>query len=124
MTDILKAVRDGIMGALLGFSPEQWADEQRQQDVTNAVDRFLESNPDWKPSQQSAPAVQPIKDTKQKAKRIMKTLAPAASVFTPHVLDEAALARARAKCREIVTADPAAYSFIIESAPLRDHEVA
>ncbi|WP_374746558.1 hypothetical protein AAHX80_24610 [Klebsiella variicola subsp. variicola] len=118
MKTTLQKVRDGIAAVLLGKTPEQLADEQRRDAVKNAVGRFLESNPDWEPI--TAPIVAPVANTKQKAKRIMKTLGAGADVFTPHVVDEAALARARAKCREIVASDPDCYSGIIESAPLRD----
>lgn len=107
MTDILKAVRDGIMGALLGKTPGQWADEQRQQDVVNAVDRFLESNPNYQPT---AHAVTPVKDTKKKAIRIKKSLG---GVFTPHVIDEAALARAKQAARNFQNLDPDRYADII-----------
>lgn len=125
MKTTLQKVRDGIAAALQGKTPEELADEQHRDAVKAAVGRFLDSNPDWKPSQQSsqqpAPTVAPVTNTKQKAKRIMKTLGDGG--FSPHVIDPEMLARARAKCREIVAADPAAYSYIIESAPLRDHEV-
>lgn len=116
MKTTLQKVKDGIAAALLGKTPDQLEEEQRQDAVKAAVGRFLESNPAWKPSAKPAPAVVPVKDSKQKAKqRIKKTLGQ--NGFTPHIVDEDALARARAKCREIVAADPAAYSFIIESAP-------
>lgn len=113
----LQKVRDGIAAALLGKTPEQLEEEQRQDAVKSAVDDYLIRHPDWKTT--TAPAVAPVTSKKQKAKRIMKTLGAGAGVFTPHVVDEAALARARAKCREIVAADPAAYSYIIESAPIK-----
>ena len=74
MKTTLQKVRDGIAAALLGKTPEQLADEQRRDAVKNAVDDYLIRNPDWKPSQQPAPAVSPVANTKQKAKRIMKTL--------------------------------------------------
>lgn len=124
MKTTLQKVREGIAAALLGKTPDQLEQEQRQDAVKAAVGRFLESNPAWKPSAKPAPAVVPVKDSKQKAKhkakRIKKTLGVGAGTFKPHVVDEAeALARARAKCREIVAADPAAYSFIIESAPIK-----
>lgn len=122
MKNLLKTVRDSIAADMNGRTIEQMETEQLKQNVKNAVDDYLIRHPDWKPT--TAPAVAPVKDSKQKAKRIMKTLGAGAGVFTPHVLDETALARARAKCREIVTANPAAYSYIIESAPLRDYEVA
>lgn len=118
MTDILKAVRDGIMGALLGFSPEQLADEQRQQDVTKAVDRFLENNSDWKPSTKTAPKVTPVTDSKIKTRRIMKALGAGAGTFTPHIVDGGALERAFAKSREVVASDPERYSHIIDSTSL------
>lgn len=142
--NLIEKVRSGITAALLGKTPEQLADEQRKAAVKNAVDEYLIRNPDWKPSHQSAaavaPAGQPVTDsnpaqrggvsgestnggsprcTKQKAIRIMKTLGAGAGGFTPHLIDEVALARARAKCREIVAADPAGYSYIIESAPIK-----
>ncbi len=120
MKTSLQKVRDGIAAVLLGKTPEQLADEQRRDAVKNAVGRFLESNPDWEPT--TAPIVAPVANTKQKAKRIMKDLGAGAGVFTPHVVDEAALARARAKCREIVAADPAAYSYVIPSEPLPDQD--
>ncbi|MFW9066966.1 hypothetical protein ACOI9Q_26835, partial [Klebsiella sp. C228] len=78
--------------------------------------------PDWQPSTKPAPKAAPVANTKQKAKRIMKTLGAGAGVFTPPVVDEAALARARSKCREIVAADPAAYSYVIPSEPLPDQD--
>ena len=113
--NIIEKVRSGITAALLGKTPE----EQRQDAVKSAVDRFLESNPHWQPEAAVAPAGQPFTDSKQKAIRIMKTLGAGAGGFTPHLIDEVALARARAKCREIVAADPAGYSYIIESAPIK-----
>lgn len=113
--NLIEKVRAGIAAALLGKTPE----EQRQDAVKSAVDRFLESNPDWQPAAAVAPAGQPFTDSKQKAIRIMKTLGAGAGGFTPHLIDEVALARARAKCREIVAADPAGYSYIIESAPIK-----
>ncbi|WP_454778817.1 hypothetical protein [Klebsiella michiganensis] len=121
MKTTLQKVRDGIAAALLGKTPEQLADDQhqdavksqRQDAVKSAVDRFLESNPDWKPSQQPAPAVAPVRDTKQKAKRIMKTLGAGAGVFTPHVVDEEALRRAREAARAFQAADPDRYGDII-----------
>lgn len=123
MKNLLKTVRDSIAAAMNGRTIEQMETEQRQDAVKSAVDDYLIRHPDWKPSQQPSPkakpAGQPIKDTKRKAKRIMKTLGAGAGTFKPHVVDEDALARARAKCREIVAADPAAYSFIIESAPIK-----
>lgn len=128
MKTTLQKVREGIAAALLGKTREQLEEEQLKDAVKSAVDDYLIRHPDWKPSPQPSPKAKPtgqrIKDTKQKAKRIMKIMGAGAGVFTPHVVDEAALARARAKCREIVTANPAAYSYIIESAPLRDDEQA
>ena len=117
MKNLLKTVRDSIAAAMNGRTIEQMETEQRQDAVKSAVDDYLIRHPDWKPT--TAPAVAPVTSKKQKAKRIMKTLGAGAGVFTPHVVDEAALARARAKCREIVAADPAAYSYIIESAPIK-----
>lgn len=115
MKTTLQKVRDGIAAVLLGKTPEQLAAEQRQDALKNVVDDYLIRHPDWKPT--TAPAVVPIRDSKIKMRRIMKTLGQ--NGFTPHVIDEGALARARAKCREVVTADPAAYSHIIETTPIK-----
>ncbi|EPL1605806.1 MULTISPECIES: hypothetical protein [Klebsiella] len=122
MKNLLKTVRDSIAAAMNGRTIEQMETEQLKQNVKNAVDDYLIRHPDWQPSTKSAPAVAPVANTKQKAKRIMKTLGAGAGVFTPHVVDEAALARARSKCREIVAADPAAYSYVIPSVPLPDQD--
>lgn len=118
MTDILKAVRDGIMGALLGKTPEQWADEQRQQDVVNAVDRFLESNPEWKPTAKATQAVTPVKDTKKKAIRIKKNLIAGAGGFQERVISPELLERARQAARAFQSADPDRYSDIITTASI------
>ncbi|MFV5014350.1 hypothetical protein ACJ42H_004005 [Klebsiella pneumoniae] len=120
MKNLLKTVRDSIAAAMNGRTIEQMETEQLKQNVKSAVDDYLIRHPDWKPT--TAPAVAPVTSKKQKAKRIMKTLGAGAGVFTPHVVDEAALARARSKCREIVAADPAAYSYVIPSEPLPDQD--
>ncbi len=117
--NLIEKVRSGITATLLGKTPEQLAEEQRRDAVKNAVDDYLIRNPDWKPTQKPSHQSAPVANTKQKAIRIMKTLGAGAGGFTPHVIDETELARARAKCREIVAADPAAYSYIIESAPIK-----
>lgn len=122
MKNLLKTVSDSIAAAMNGRTIEQMETEQLKQNVKNAVDDYLIRHPDWQPSTKLAPAVAPVANTKQKAKRIMKTLGAGAGVFTPHVVDEAALARARSKCREIVAADPAAYSYVIPSEPLPDQD--
>ena len=119
MKTTLQKVRDGIAAALLGKTPEQLADEQRRDAVKNAVDDYLIRNPDWKPSQQPAPAVSPVANTKQKAKRIMKTLGAGAGVFTPNVVDEAALRRACEAARAFQAADPERYGDIITAAPIK-----
>lgn len=123
MKNTPEKVRNMIAASMAGWLPEEDEQQQREEKLKGAVDRFLENHPEYieryssKPM--TAPALAPVKDTEQKAVRIKKSLALGAGVFTPHVVDEAALARARAKCREIVAADPERYSHIIESAPLR-----
>lgn len=112
--NLIEKVRAGIAAALLGKTPE----EQRQAAVKNAVDEYLIRNPDWKPSQQVAPAIAPVANTKQKAIRIMKTLGAGAGGFTPHEIDPEMLRLAREKCRQVVAENPERYSHII-SAPLR-----
>ncbi|MEE8731626.1 MAG: hypothetical protein SOI28_21220 [Rahnella inusitata] len=120
MKNLLKTVRDSIAAAMAGRTIEQMEDEQRQQDVTNAVDRFLESNPDWKPTTaKTAQAVTPVRDTKHKSKRIMKALGAGAGMFTPHEIDSDILERAREKCRQLVADNPDRYGDIITAAPIR-----
>ncbi|MEB7941976.1 hypothetical protein NGI05_12120 [Raoultella ornithinolytica] len=114
MKSALQKVKDGIAAMLLGKNPEQLADEQRQAAVKSAVDDYLARHPDWKPSTKPAP----VKDTQQKATRIMKALGAGAGTFTSRIVDEGALERACAKCREVVASDPERYSHIIESTPL------
>ena len=120
--NILKKVKESIAAALLGKTSEQLADEQRQDAVKAAVDDYLTRHPDWQPSTKPVPKAAQVTNSKQKAARIKKSLGAGAGVFTPHVVDEAALTRARSKCREIVAADPAAYSYVIPSEPLPDQD--
>lgn len=115
MKATLKKVRSGIAAALLGKTPEQLADEQRQAAVKSAVERFLESNPDWKPS--AKPAA--VRDSKQKTARIKKSLGAGAGGFQAHEIDPEMLCLAREKCRQVVASDPERYSHIIESTPLK-----
>lgn len=122
MKNLLKTVRDSIAAAMNGRTIEQMETEQRQDAVKNAVDDYLIRHPDWQPSTKPAPKAAQVTNSKQKAARIKKSLGAGAGVFTPHVVDEAALARARSKCREIVAADPAAYSYVIPSEPLPDQD--
>ncbi len=111
MKTILQKVRDGIAAVLLAKTPEELADEQRKQNVKNAVDDYLILNPDWKPS----PKAVPVKDSKQKAKHIMKALGAGAGTFTPHVVDKEAIRRAREAARAFQAADPDRYSDIIST---------
>ena len=52
-------------------------------------------------------------NSKQKAARIKKSLGAGAGVFTPHVMDEEALRRAREAARAFQAADPDRYGDII-----------
>ncbi|EKQ6536106.1 TPA: hypothetical protein RQP16_002328 [Klebsiella michiganensis] len=119
MKNLLKTVRDSIAAAMNGRTIEQMETEQRQDAVKSAVDDYLIRHPDWKPSQQPSPKAKPVTSTKQKVNRIKKSLGAGAGGFQSHEIDPELLARARAKCREIVAADPAGYSYIIESAPIK-----
>ncbi|TCV91727.1 hypothetical protein [Biostraticola tofi] len=105
----LQKVREGIAAALLGKTPEQLEEEQRQDAVKSAVDDYLTRHPDWKPT--TAPAVAPVTSKKKKANRIKKSLG--AGAFTPHVMDEEALRRAREAARAFQAADPDRYGDII-----------
>ena len=113
MKNLLKTVRDSIAAAMNGRTIEQMETEQLKQNVKNAVDDY------WQPSTKPAPKAAPVTNSKQKTAKIKKALGAGAGKFIPHVVDELALERARTKCREIVAADPAAYSYIIESAPIK-----
>lgn len=119
MKNLLKTVRDSIAAAMNGRTIEQMETEQLKQNVKNAVDDYLIRHPDWQPSTKPAPAVAPVANTKQKAKRIMKTLGAGAGVFTPHVVDEEALRRAREAARAFQAADPERYGDIITAAPIK-----
>ncbi|MDK3051939.1 hypothetical protein [Klebsiella michiganensis] len=116
MKTTLQKVKDGIAAALLGKTPEQLADEQRNAAVKNAVGDFLKLHPaDYlKPAGPKAATTSPV--TK---KRVMKSLGAGAGTFTPHIVDEEALRRACEAARAFQAADPERYSHIIESAPLR-----
>lgn len=111
MKNLLKTVRDSIAAAMTGRTIEQMEDEQRQDAVKAAVDDYLTRHPDWKPT--TAPAVAPVTSKKEKANRIKKSLGAGAGAFTPHVMDEEALRRAREAARAFQAADPDRYGDII-----------
>jgi hypothetical protein len=113
MKTTLQKVKDGIAAMLLGKTPEELADEQRQTAVKNAVDDYLTRNPDWQPLTKPAPKAAQVTNSKQKAARIKKSLGAGAGVFTPHVMDEEALRRAREAARAFQAADPDRYGDII-----------
>ncbi|WP_276085367.1 hypothetical protein [Klebsiella quasipneumoniae] len=111
-----------IAAALLGKTSEQLADEQRQDALIPTM---------WSEGAMLAEVCQalglPLFTVVMSLRQNGVTEAAMAprmpeGVFTPHVVDEAALARARSKCREIVAADPAAYSYVIPSEPLPDQD--
>lgn len=139
-TTLQQKVRDGIAAALKGKTVEQMEDDARQAAVKSAVDEYLIRNPDWKPSTQPgkagltsktltavhaaasanpSPAVVPVRDSKQKAKRVMKSLGAGAGVFTPHIVDEEALRRAREATRAFQAAEPERYGDIITATPIK-----
>ena len=113
MKTTLQKVKDGIAAMLLGKTPEELADEQRQTAVKNAVDDYLTRNPDWQPLTKPAPKTAQVTNSKQQAARIKKSLGAGAGVFTPHVMDEEALRRAREAARASQAADPDRYGDII-----------
>lgn len=116
-TNTLEQVRNMIAASMAGWLPEEYEQQQREDKLKGAVDRFLENHPEYierytsKPK--TPPAVAPVKDTKQKAKRIKKSLGAGAGAFAPHVVDEEALRRAREAARAFQAADPDRYSEII-----------
>lgn len=119
MKTTLQKVKDGIAAMLLGKTPEELADEQRQTAVKNAVDDYLTRNPDWQPLTKPAPKAAQVTNSKQKAARIKKSLGAGAGGFQAHEIDPEMLCLAREKCRQVVASDPERYSHIIESTPLK-----
>lgn len=119
MKTTLQKIKDGIAAALLGKTPDQLEEEQRQDAVKSAVDDYLIRHPDWKPSQQPSPKAKPVTSTKQKVNRIKKSLGAGAGGFQEHVIAPELLARAREAARAFQSADPDRYSDIIESAPIK-----
>jgi hypothetical protein len=119
MKTTLQKVKDGIAAMLLGKTPEELADEQRQTAVKNAVDDYLARHPDWQPSTKPAPKAAQVTNSNQKAARIKKSLGAGAGGFQAHDIDPVMLRLAREKCRRVVADNPERYSHIIESAPLR-----
>ncbi|EIX9652863.1 hypothetical protein RD871_002494 [Klebsiella pneumoniae] len=119
----IEKVRNMIAASMAGWLPEEYEQQQREEKLKGAVDRFLENHPEYierytsKPK--AAPAVAPVKDSKEKTVRIKKALGAGAGGFQAHEIDPEMLRLAREKCRQVVAADPERYSHIIESAPLR-----
>ena len=116
MKTTLQKVRDSIAAALLGNTPEQLEDDARQAALKNAVGDFLKLHPaDYlKSAGPKAATTSPV--TK---KRVMKSLGAGAGVFTPHIVDEEALRRAREAARAFQAADPERYGDIITAAPIK-----
>lgn len=117
--NLIEKVRSGIAAALLGKTPDQLEEEQRQDAVKSAVDDYLARHPDWKPSQQPSqqpsPKARPVTDSKIKTRRIMKTLGAGAGGFQEHVVSPELLERARVKCRQLLADFPDLYGNIIRS---------
>lgn len=113
MKTTLQKVRDGITAALLGKTPEEQANDQRQAAVKSAVEDFLKLHPaDYlKTAEPKAATTSPV--TK---KRVMKSLGAGTGTFTPHIVEEEALHRAREAARAFQAADPDRYSDIISTA--------
>ena len=84
MKTTLEKVRNLIAASMAGWLPEEYEQQQREEKLKGAVDRFLENHPEYierytsKPT--TAPAVAPVISKKQKVKRIMKTLGAGAGV--------------------------------------------
>ena len=112
----LQKVKDGIAAALLGKTPEEQANDQRQAAVKSAVEDFLKLHPaDYlKTAEPKAATTSPV--TK---KRVMKSLGAGAGTFTPHIVDQDALRRACEAARAFQAADPERYGGIITAAPIK-----
>lgn len=116
-------VRNMIAASMAGWLPEEYEQQQREEKLKGAVERFLENHPEYierytsKPM--TAPAVVPVTNTKQKTAKIKKALGAGAGGFQVHEIDPEMLRLARDKCRQVVASDPERYSHIIESTPIK-----
>ncbi|EJY1760627.1 TPA: hypothetical protein ACJ5AQ_002396 [Klebsiella pneumoniae] len=123
MKNTPERVRNMIAASMAGWLPEEYEQQQREEKLKGAVDRFLENHPEYieryTSKLKAAPAVAPVTNTKQKNARIKKALGAGAGTFTPHIVDEEALRRAREAARAFQAADPERYGDIITAAPIK-----
>ncbi|HIG8797324.1 TPA: hypothetical protein ACYEOW_003279 [Raoultella terrigena] len=118
MTNTLEKVRNMIWAGMAGITPEEWQQKQSKDNLKSAVDRFLEQNPHYLDNN---PINQPVRDSKQKARRIKKSLGADAGKWSQeHGLDPEQLRLAREKCRQIVAENPDQYSHVITAATAPD----
>ena len=118
ITNTLEKVRSLIWASMAGISPEEWQNQRDQQNLKSAVDKFLEQNPNYLDNHSSN---QPVRDSKQKARRIRKSLGADAGKWSQeHGLDPEQLRLAREKCRQIVAENPDQYSHVITAATAPD----
>ena len=123
MKTTLEKVRNMIAASMAGWLPEEYEQQQREEKLKSAVNRFLENHPEYierytsKPM--TAPAVASVRDSKEKTAKIKKALGAGAGGFQAHEIDPEMLRLAREKCRQAVAENPERYSHIIETAPLR-----
>jgi len=136
MTNTLEKVRNMIWAGMAGVSPEVWEHEQRKSNLKSTVDRFLEQNPQYLdnyPSSQPSkhPINQPVsiakqnvRDSKQKVRRIKKSLgADAGEWHQEKGIDPEQLRLAREKCRQVVEENPEQYTSRITSAIAPDENI-
>jgi len=110
MTNTLEKVRNMIWAGMAGVSPEQWQHQQSKDNLKSTVDRFLEQNPHYLDNHSDKKPADIVRDSKQKARRIKKSLGADAGGFQEQIIDPEQLRLARDKCRQVVEENPEQYT--------------
>ncbi|HDG9806039.1 TPA: hypothetical protein PGG58_000715 [Raoultella planticola] len=108
----LKSIRNALCAAMHGMTSEEYELQKARDNLKSVTDNFLDQHPEYL-------RVRFAEGNPPTELELLKSAPVNAGTFTPHIIDEGALERARVKCREVVASDPDRYSHIIESAPLR-----
>ncbi|ESL54648.1 Uncharacterised protein [Klebsiella pneumoniae] len=108
----LNSIRNALFAAMHGLSVEQYELQKARDNLKSVTDDFLDQHPEYLRERfaEGKPATE---------LELLKSAPVDDGTFTPHIIDEGTLERARVKCREVVASDPDRYSHIIESSPLR-----
>lgn len=106
----LNSIRNALCAAMHGMTPEEYELQKARDNLKTLTDEFLDQHPEYLRGRFSEGKPAPVDAS---TKRIKKSLGADAGTFTPHIIDEGALERARVQCREVVASDPDRYSHII-----------